>query len=156
MKTSFFQFKTHVIIFLIVFVSAPFFQLINYLINPLMIGKWDLHIYLFDQLISELFLFVLSIILSKQVWTRIRLTKQSVEFFLFGKKLRAIFWEEISSVQIQKRYFDYILLFNANEKKTNFNIHVNFTKINLLYDICSNLSIKSELKIIIEKWRERS
>jgi hypothetical protein len=139
---------------MLVIALAPFLQLLNYAINPAMVGRWDLNTYLWSQSIIEVFLICLSLFFSKQIWVRIHVTVQSLDFFLFGKKINSLVWEDIISVVISKRIFDRVLSIRRVNDDSVYSFQINLKEMHVLYQYCNFLQVKDELKKIIDIWHE--
>lgn len=120
--------------------------MLNYAINPSMVGHWDVLVYLYSLLIIEIFLFGGTFLFSKQVWARVHVTNQSIVCTLFRRKTKSVHWADISSIKVEN-HFPFMILFLVEESENPiFQIHVNRKDLLVLFQLCPIQTLKEDLK----------
>jgi len=152
MKTTFFQYRSNLRLIIIVMISSPFLELLNYAVNVSMIGRWNFEIFLRDILLTIVFFLIVMMILSHRILVKISVTNKSLIFLLFGKKLKHIQWSDISSMQLSKRFIGYKLIISEHDSNISSEIDLNYKELLVFHKLCSFQPICDEIKRFLDMW----
>ncbi len=152
MKTRYFQFRLNLILVSIVMIASSFLELLNYAINPSMIGFWNPKIFFRDALITEIFFIVGMIVLSKRILVNVHVTSLQLCFFLFGKEFHSIKWDDVSSILFSKQLFSKKLIIKTINANISTEIDITKKQLLVFHELCSNQSVCDEIKKYLDIW----